>query len=352
MTDDLPILLDMVNDVLMTAERQQGETFSGELRQALNALAMHPEANEARPQIAARLQYLQSPIGTGFLSVWLGAGVENGLDPENTALPLLEVFLKWTRTIETVLEDERAEVADGDSDSEADSEADVNADPPADPKTLMGLERMGQGLVAHLSRTPKLTARLSRNDAVTKELDRVSHLSLGALWVLELLRKRSGSLVVIHGTELRGFRLAYEHLSNCFHLFTLLQGSLAGKMPGARHAKAEVLSVARGESSGEVSDTAWWHYGICTVPHADLMASVRGEADPATIPAVEGQQAMILWPMAIAGRSWDSGFFGPILMSLPPRVTVTSALSVEEVREWRTRLNLPELTKKAWWKFW
>ena len=336
MSDDLPILLDMVNDVLMAAERQQGESFSGELRRALNALAMHPESSESRPQIASRLQYLQSPIGVGFLSVWLGAAVESGLDPNQTAGPLLEVFLQWTRTIRTLPE----------------GSGDADADPPADANTLMGLERMGQGLVAHLSRAPEFSARLSRNEPVILELERVSHISIGALWVLELLRKRSGTLVVIHGSEPRGFHLAYEHLSNCFHLFTLMQGALAGKMPGARHAAAEVLAVAMGESTGEVSDTAWWHYGIWTHPQPDLMASVWGEADPAKIPALDGQQAVILWPLVIGSRSWDSGFFGPILMAMPPRVTVTHEMSVSEVAEWRSRLKMPALREKPWWRFW
>ena len=334
MSDDLSILLDMVNDVLTAAEWQQQDSFSNELRQALSALAMHPESSDARPQIAARLQHLQSPIGVGFLFVWLGAAVENGFDPEDTAIPLLETFLKWTRTVQTASEGSEAE------------------DPPVEKNTLIGLERMGQGLVAHLSRTPELTRRLSRDKAVTRELERVSHLSIGALWILELLRKRSGSLVVLHGSELSGFRLDYEHLSNCFHLFTLLQGALAGKMPGAQRASADVLAVAMGESSNAVSDTAWWHYGTCAHPQPDVMASIWGEADPALISAIDGQAVMVLWPLVMANRSWDSGFFGPILMSMPPRVTVNSEMSVDEVQEWRARLKLPAISGKPWWKIW
>ena len=46
---------------------------------------------------------------------------------------------------------------------------------------------------------------------------------------MEILRQRSGELVVLHGQEPRGFRVAYRNMSYCFHLFTLLQGALAAE---------------------------------------------------------------------------------------------------------------------------
>jgi hypothetical protein len=39
-------------------------------------------------------------------------------------------------------------------------------------------------------------------------------------------------------------------------------------------------------------------------------------------------------------------------MSMPPRVTVNSEMSVDEVQEWRARLKLPAIGGKPWWKIW
>ncbi len=327
----------LVQAVIDAAQVDHGDGFCEELREALNTLPSSDDFKAARQQVAEHIPLLESAIGAGSLAVWLGAGVEQGANPEATAPPLIEALLRWCRTIETAPED---------------SEAD---DPEADEDVLRGMERIGQGLVAHLSRTEPVRQQLaSRQDAVA-EFERVQHLSIGVQWVLELLRKCSGELLVIHVPSHKAVRVTYANLSNCFHLFTLLQHELAGVIPGAKRAPADVIATATGKAQEMVSDQSLWHFGRGDVPEANVAASVWGEATPASIPEINGVQVLLLWPCILGSRSWDAGFFGPILESNPPNVRVIAELTSDEVNEWWQRLKLPTATaesKRPWWKFW
>jgi len=101
MPDELPLRRELVKNVLAAAELQRSGTFSSELRDALNALNEHPEQLAGRLQIASQLKQVTSPVGAGFLGVWLGAGVESGIDPNLTTIPVLEALLRWIATIQT-----------------------------------------------------------------------------------------------------------------------------------------------------------------------------------------------------------------------------------------------------------
>lgn len=325
--------LDRRFDTLIdAAERQRGPKPTDDLRDALNAFSEVPADKrlDALAKLANALPGLSSPAGAGFLAVWLGAGVEQGDDPEPTLGPILEAFMKWSRTIGT---------ASGEAGED---------DPEPDHETIVGMRFFGHALVAHLTRAPVRLAKASAREEVLNELDRVEHLSEGAAWVLQLLRQRSGRLVVLNVEKRKGVLVHYENLSNCFHLFTLLQGALAGVMPDARKASDRVLAIARGEQHGEATDEAWWHYGQANVPKPDMIASVWGELGPDHISRVDDEQVLLLWPCILGKRSWDSGFFLPFLDAARPKVEVTKVLSEAEVKQWRSRLRLPK--PKAWWR--
>ncbi len=341
MDDAIPVLQDLVKRVLASAEVQEGKTFSPELQDTLSALTQHPEGLAGRQQIASQLKKISSPVGAGFLGVWLGAGVENGVDSNLTTIPVMEALLYWVGTIPT------------EPDGAAEKEPTVAAE------VQQGIVQLSQGLVAHLINSPEWVAELNLRDDIIAELTRVEAFVPGPGWVLELLQKRSGNLVVLHVKTQKGFHVTYQNLSNCFHLFTLLQGALAGRVPGTRSGSASrrVLAVATGEKTAQVSDIAWWHYGVGTVPKVDpgsadwITSTVWGEANPATIPKIDGQQVLLLWPMTMASRSWDAGFFGPFLTAAPPGVTVDAELTAEQVQDWWSKLKLP-IPAKPWWKIW
>ncbi len=331
MSEQVIPIRQLVRTIISEANHYRGEECHDALREGLNALAHHPDRSVGSREVVQRIPELESPTGAGFLAVWCGAAVEHGADPNDSAIPVLDAMLRWSDAIRTT--------ADGELVEEPDAEI------------IRGLESMGRGLVAHLSRSPSLVERLKADLEVVAEIGRVEPFAVGAMWVHSLLRQRSGTLVVLHIPGRKGVRASYDNLQNCFQLFTLLQHALEGKIPGARKTPAAVLSVARGESVSPVSDSAWWHYGPATVPEAKLSASIWGEMNPEEIPEIDGRQVLLLWPPQLSSRGWDSGFFSPVLHAMPPNVTVLEDLEEQELTDWWARLRLPKTTAPRW-KFW
>jgi len=330
-----------VENILHAANQQHGANITDAFRDALNAIAHHPGRFDALTRIAARLPELTAPRGAGLLAVWLGGAVEKGADPEPAIPHLFGTLLRWSRTVSL-------------------PEPDAEGNPPGElvlsEETLGGLEWLGQGLVAHLAQSPSTRSVYAAREEVLAELERVEPVSSGCLWVREILRKCSGTLVVLHVAGRKGVRVEYRNLSNNFHLFTLLQGALAeagtGRMPGSKRVSAEVLAIARGEADGAAHDSVWWHYGPGNVPESNVVASVWGEASPLTIPEIEGEQVLLLWPMQLSSRSWDGGFFTPRLAAAPASVTVIEELGADQIEAWWAKLKLPRLKEKPWWKLW
>jgi uncharacterized Zn finger protein (UPF0148 family) len=332
-----PITMEPSEAVLAAANEHVDQHPSEKLRSALNAIAGLPEVerSEAVTKIATGLPTIDNPSGAGILAVWLGAHVEKSGDPTKTAASVLETLLRWSRSIPEMPEDETP--------------------PELAPDLADGLEMLGRSMVAHLSRSKTLLTEIRGREDACAVLAKAEKWSPGPMWVMEILRQRSGELVVLHGQEWKGYRVVYQNISNCFHLFTLLQGALDGIMPGSRHASAQTLAIAKGEQLEECHDEAWWHYGQASSREPTLVTTVFGEGSPDSIEQHNGEQVLLLWPPLLQGRSWDGGFFSPTLEAAPPSVTIKCELSVEEVGEWRTRLGLPEAVRprgKPWWKFW
>jgi len=322
---ETPDITALLENVLLAAEANRGRELFPGLRDAVQTLMKIP--NEFRPEVLSRLgsklDTIGSPTGAGFLAVWLGAAVERGRDPALTASGVCHALMKWSRTLRA-----------GDDEDEA-------PEPVGEEETLVGLEFLGQAAVAHLARYPAFREELAHSQDVVGELERTSGLSVGAMWVLEVLRKQSGVLVVLHIERRRGFRVSYRNIGNCFHLFTLLQGALAELAPAGEKPNPRALAVARGEESGEAEDNAWWHYGQGTCPKAELAWMVYGEPRPDSIDRVGGEQVLLLWPPLLGGRGWDAGFFGPHLVAAPAEVSVMVELSPEDVSRWWMELRLP-----------
>jgi hypothetical protein len=308
------------------AERQRGKQPSAGFRNAMNALLRIPGVDHAG-EISRLMAATDSPGGAGLLAIWLGSGVEQGkYDPEITAAPIVETFLKWSRTIETAPEADESDDAAAPEEPEPDSE------------TITGLQFLGQALVAHLARSPKQRLRVAETKEIRGEIERIEHLSYGAMWVLQLLRQQSSDLLVLEIERRRGVLVRYENIANCFHLFTLLQEALAPVI-------FDVGDPSRPppEGKGDTDDhhRAWWHYGQGDTAQANMAASVWGEMSPDGIVRIDGTQVMLLWPPILGSRTWSASFCGPILEAAPPGVTVTKVLPLAEVEAWWSRLKLP-----------
>lgn len=315
-----------IDAVHAAANAQRGAQPSPALADALNAVAALPDEERERA-VSAMVEMLgdiSSPTGAGFLAVGLGARVEAGSDPLLTVQPIIDAMIKWMATVETApIDDEEA------------------VDPAPDPEAIQGLAYFGNALVAHLARlSPETRSKYAETPQFVPELMRIEHLCNGAIWILQLLRQRSGELVVLNVKEKAGARVKYQNVATNFHLFTLLQGALAQVMPDARTINQPMLDAALGGAYFDGHDEAWWHFGQPTVPEANIAASVWGEGSPDDIFRIEGHQVILLWPPLLGSRTWNSGFFGPALDAAPSSVQLTSMLSPDEVEEWWDKLSL------------
>ncbi len=309
--------------VLDAADAATRGTFDDRLREAINALFSLPEEDRRvrTAAIAEAIPTLGSTTGAGLLAVWFGGSVENGLDPTPTTPVLMQTLLDRCSRVQT---NEEGQPTAGYTEDWA-----------------TGTQLLGQGLVAHLVRVPERRAAYASDPEVVDVLESVEHLSAGVVWVLEVLRRKSGELVVVHATERAGVRVRYEEIANCFQLFTLMQAEFAGKMPGSGTADPEVVALATGQGDGKAHDSAWWHYGQPFSNEPNVVASVFGEAPVESIGEVDGERVMLLWPPVLEGRSWDSGFFGPPIAGSTPSVRVTEELTPVDLERWWQRLHLP-----------
>ena len=319
---------DALSALLEAAREQRGLKLSSGLHDAIMAFAKRPDCDPVK--VAEALPALASPTGAGFLGIWLGAGVEDGQDPERTGRPIVHTFLKWSQSVET------PPVAEDDGEAE---EEDQDF-PEPDEEVVAGLKLLGQALVAHLARSPSLLHWVKDTDAIVAEFERAEAVSMGAGWVMHLLRQCSGALVVLEVAGRRGFLVRYDNLANCFHLFTLLQGALAPLIGRTGETRDDVLTIAQGTKQGEGYDHAWWHYGQPSSSKPDIGATIWGEMAPDGIGSIDGAQVLLLWPPIMESRVWDTGFFSPVIHASLPNVAVIKELALSDVEVWCARLGL------------
>ena len=264
------------------------------------------------------------PGSTAWIAVGLGTLVERGAAAEVTGPAIFEQMKAWLPSLPV-------------------PPADVDEPPPVPtPDEAMRLAQfqfLCQSVVTHLAHLPEQRAQWGRDETLLERLDALGGYSYGACWVREALLKSSGTLVLLHPESGQGLRLRYANVSNCFHLFTLLQTAVGTRIPGGRSRTGPVTQV----------DEAWWHYGSPLSKQADVQASIWGEGLVRDIPRVAGEQTILLWPLRI-GRAWDAGFLGPNLLAMPADASVERMLTDDESRALLELLEIPA-RRKRWWPF-
>ena len=314
--------LDTINEVssqiLDEANKNKGNQPSQDFIAAFNAssdLESIEERRAVRNKILQSLSSVRSASGAGFIGIWLGGIVENGANPEPHIPDLMSHFIKLIDQLSFINSDDNDELEKTPENEELD----------------VGLKYLGQALVAHISRSNKYRTEISDDGEIMALFDKYSFFSVGVTWVLELLTKHSNELLVIHVEKKIGVHVRYENISNCFHLFTLFQECIVDIVP---HEQSD-------ESHHDnFSKVAWWHYGQASSPEACIISSVFGEMSPKGISVISGIQVMLLWSKILESRSWDDGFFHPLLDAAPASINLISVLSNEEVKGWFKKLNL------------
>jgi len=303
-----------VDDFLWACEQYGGQACA-KLQAATSKFL---DAARAQPELltlAGRGLVELEPGPAAWLALTYGTAVETGFPPQLTAQQLLPAFDDWTARL-LGDEDERAKPT------------------PEQEELLAPFPYVCQAVVSHLARLPEEREARYRAERSSGRLEQLAALSYGAGWVREALYKSSGHLIVLHPGSGKGLELSYQNVSNCFHLFSLLQGAIGMRLPGGRAPDEATVRAARGDTDDAARDEAWWHYGSPYSSKPEIGASIWGESNPRELPCVEGQQALLLWKPLLGLRGWSSSFFRPQLSQFPPNASVERELSEDERRHW------------------
>lgn len=266
-----------------------------------------------------------TPDAISWMALIFGSYVENGGQADTTAPPLIRILRDWCARLPTCT-DEDDDLPEPDETQSA---------------LLRAVPFLCQSIVGHLGRLPETQTALAQDIALSERLDELGAYSHCFMWVHEALSRWSGPLLILHAASGTGMRLQVRNVSNCFHLFSLIQCAVGQHLPDGQEADADLCAAAHGEDAAGLQDDAWWHYGSPLSSTPELGASIWGEANPRSIPCIDGHRIMLLWPRLLSGRSWDCGFFGPHLEAMPAEVTVEETLPVQACHAWFKKLALP-----------
>ncbi len=300
---------------------------------ATRAFLARAQSDPAVLQLAVDCMRRVDAGAAAWIAVACGTAVENGAPAEITGPPVLDLLRSWLPQFPQF----------------GDDAADQPALTPEQRALLPRFRYLCQSVVTHLARLPAQRESMATDAALIDRLGELQSLSHGAVWVREALLKSSGTLVFLQPTHHFGARITYENVSNCFHLFSLLQTAVGTFVPDGRVPDAAIARVARGQSTDSVTDEAWWHYGNALSNQPDAAAMIPGEALVRDIPRIDGAPVILAWPPILKSRTWDGAFLGPHLDAMPADARIESAISLEETKAWFRKLGIGG---KPWWKFW
>jgi len=312
---------DLVGALATAAVGWPGDSPTGAMLTSTRAFLTAVAANhDLSGEAAAQLSRL-APGAAAWIAVTCGTAVERGAPAEQSGPAVFELLRSWLPKFPPELTAEQTAM-------------------------LPLFQYVCQSAVTHLARLPAQRESMGQDAQLLERLAEIP--SHGAAWVREALLKSSGTLVFLHPSSRTGLRLRYSNVSNCFHLFSLLQTAIGTGIPGGRAPDAAIARVARGASTEAVNDEAWWHYGNATSNRASVATSIWGEGLVGEIPRVDGERVILAWPPLLQSRSWDAGFLGPQLEAMPADVVIERPLTAAEAESWLKRLDAAP--RKKWWR--
>jgi hypothetical protein len=324
-------MTDQLCEALMTAARGwKGDSPTGAMLTSTRAfLAAASEDAALVARVSAALSECEAGAAA-WIAVTCGTAVERGAPAELSGPAIFSLLRTWLAKLPEVTE-EAAPVPTV-----------------AQAELLVLFRYLSQSVVTHLARLPALREAMGREPELVHRLGELGGYSHGATWIFEALLKSSGTLIFLHPASGAGLRLGYSNVSNCFHLFSLLQTAIGETIDGGRVPSDAIARVARGKSTETVDDEAWWHYGTLHSKHADMSTTIWGEGLVREIPRVDGMPLILAFAPILKTRMWDAGFLGPHLEALPADVTVDSVLTPDEVQAWLKRIGF--IARKTWWR--
>ncbi|HEY0122883.1 MAG TPA: hypothetical protein VGC14_14205 [Rhizobium sp.] len=280
---------------------------------------------KAQPKIVSRAaRELRSlpPPGAAILANMLGTIAETGGSPERSGPAVWELYLAWLPQIHRGFSSRKPLS-------------------PRQQQLLEAFQLVGQSVVSHLAMMPEERRLARENAGLMRQLQDLQDHTPGAAWVRQMFLCRSDELIILHQPSGRGFRLRYENIANCCHLFTLIQAAFGETLPGGRKPNRFIVDMARCVTLVEEgTDQAWWHYGV-PAGQRGIQAEIAGEASVDGIPRIDGTQVILLSPPAAGAPLWDTSFFTPQLFAMPANVVIEGELTAAESGEWSAKAAVP-----------
>ena len=271
---------------------------------------------------AARALRSLPPPGAAILANMLGTIAETGGSAERSGPAVWELFMAWLPQVH------RGFVG-------------TKELSPKQRQLLEAFQLLGQSAVTHLASMPQERVLAAGDTGLMAQLAELQDYTPGAAWVRHVLLSRSDRLLVLHGPSRRGFRLRYDNIVNCFHLFTLIQAAFGETLPGGRVPNRFIVDMARCVTMVEEgNDEPWWRYETVQ-PAPPGVAEISGEASVDTISRIDGTQVILLSPSVEGAALWDTSFFTPQLFAMPANVVIEETLTAREAEEWLAKIGLP-----------
>ncbi|MFK0164647.1 hypothetical protein [Rhizobium sp. NPDC090279] len=262
------------------------------------------------------------PPGAAILANMLGTIIEKGGAVERSGAAVWELYLAWLPQIHHGFAG-RKELS------------------PRQRQLLDAFQLLSQSTVSHLSAMPEERKLAAGNKALMAQLAELQDYTPGAAWVRQVLLSRSDDLLVLHLPSRRGFRLRYDNIVNCFHLFTLIQAAFGERLPGGRAPNRFIVDMARCVTVAEDgNDEPWWRYETVQ-PDRLGPVDISGEASVETIARIDGRQVILLSPPVEGAALWDTSFFTPQLFAMPANVVLEETLTASEAEEWFAKAGMP-----------
>lgn len=318
-----------MNDAALTNLLAACRSYAGgrvDARFNAAAQAFYADA-KLQPKIVTRAaRELRSlpPPGAAILANMLGTVVETGESAERSGPAVWELYMAWLPQIHRGF-------------------AGRKALSPRQQQLLEAFQLLGQSVVSHLASMPKARALAAGNGGLMAQLAELQDYTPGAAWVRQMLLSRSDGLLVLHVPSRRGFRLRYENIVNCFHLFTLMQAAFGETLPDGRAPNRFIIDMARCVTVVEEgNDEPWWRYEAVQADQTSVV-EISGEASVDSITRIDGMQVILLSPSVEGAAFWDTSFFTPQLFAMPANVVLESELTSTESGEWLVKAGAPTI---------
>jgi len=210
-----------------------------------------------------------SPDAISWMALIFGSYAENGGRADLTVTTLVSHLRDWCDKLPAIPSEED-ELPDPDE---------------AQTELLRAMPFLCQSIVGHLGRLPQTQETLARDVTLLKRLDELVGYSHSFMWVYEALIRWSSPLLILHVPSGTGMRLQIRNVSNCFHLFSLIQCAVGKRLPGGQDPSPALTAAPMAKARKAVRTMPGGITEIHCFPPPKLKEASGGKPTPVPSPA-------------------------------------------------------------------